>query len=333
MNTLEHSEYASYHKERSNFNLFQQAIDAWIDSVEVLLVEAYSFPWSYNEAKGLARSLSQMMQAYNRVLYEQVPYCAPCGGRCCGVGAVHVSRFDLLALALLDLQYPDLSDRTQVSARDCIYQTFAGCAWPSEWRTMKCWLFYCLGGGDWNLADAVDDRYQEVARNLEPVVAELLPAPIRRYGEENSIHFDKNLCDPLKFAHQLESVLDDILAKPLFEQYGYRIPQQIGEYKNGDVGNEGINLEALLAEERISRLIAEIGEQLEIRPEIDLEEDQILADLERIEWIALGKPNKALDLLEQMKTRYKNSNNGEDDQIFQKMRILIKHMQDKLRVL
>jgi hypothetical protein len=333
MNTPEHSEYASYLKERSNFNLFQQAIDAWIDSGEVLLVEAYSFAWSYNEAKDLTRSLSQMMQAYNCVLYEQLPYCAPCGGRCCGVGAVHVSRFDLLALALLDLQYPDLSNRTQISARDCIYQTFAGCSWPAEWRTMKCWLFYCLGDGDWNLTDAVDKRYQEVARNLEPVVAELLPAPVRRYGEENKIHFDTNLCDPLKFAHQLESALDDILAIPLLEQYGYRVSQQIGEYKVGEVGNEGIHLEALLAEERISRLIAEIVDQLEIRPEIDLDKDQIFADLERIEWIGLGKPHKALDLLEQMKTRYKKSNDGEDDLIIQKMRVLIKHMQDKLWVL
>ena len=330
MNPPEHSEYASYLKERSNFNLYQQAIDAWIDSGEALLVEAYSFHWSYSEAKDLAQSLSQMMQAYNCVLYEQLPYCAPCGGRCCGVGAVHVSRFDLLALALLALQYPDLSDRFQISARDCIYQTFAGCSWPAEWRTMKCWLFYCLGGGDWNLADAVDSRYQEVARNLEPVVAELLPAPIRHYAEEKKIHFDTNLCDPLKFAYLLESALNDILAKPLLEQYGYRVPQQIWKYKNGEVGNEGINLEALLADERISRLIAEILEELEIRPEIDLDTDQILADLEQIEWIALGKPRKSLDFFEQLKTQYKKSNKGEDNLIFQKMRVLLRYMQDNL---
>ena len=82
---------------------------------------------------------------------------------------------------------------------------------------MKCWLFYWLGGGDRNLADAVDNLYQEVVRNLKPVEAESLPAPIRRYGEENKIHFDTNHCEPLKFTHQLESALDNILAKPLLE--------------------------------------------------------------------------------------------------------------------
>jgi hypothetical protein len=330
MKLQEHSEYPYYLQGRSNFKLYQQTIKDWVESEELILVETYSLNWSYSEAKNLARSLSQMLQTYNQVLYQRLPYCAPCGGRCCGVGAVHVSRFDLLALALLDLRYPVLLDRTQISARDCIYQTFTGCAWPAEWRTMKCWLFYCLGGGDWNLADAVDKRYQEVARNLEPVVAELLPAPIRCYGEENKIHFDTDLCDPLLFAHQLETALDNILVKPLFEQRGYRVPQQDGEYINGKAENEGIHLEALLAEERISRLIAEIAEQLEIRPEIDLETDQILADLERLEWIALGKPENDLDLLEQMERRYGKSNKGKDDLVFKSMRVLIKNLQGNL---
>jgi hypothetical protein len=195
---------------------------------------------------------------------------------------------------------------------------------------MKCWLFYCLGSGDWDLSDAVDKRYQEVARNLEPVLVELLPEPLRRYEQINDLRFATYLRDPLTFAYKMETALDNILATPLFELYGHQVSQRLGESMEEGVENKGINLEALLVEEGISRVITEIMAQIEFRTEIDIGTDQILADLERLEWIALGRPSNGIELLEEMETRYCGTNKVEEDPVFYSIGILIKRLRNKL---
>ena len=98
----------------------RQVVEVWRADGEPISMPEVDLCWTYERARAFVRSLVHMFQAYNRVLWEQFPYCRACGGGCCVLDASRVGPFDGLALALLDLPLPALPDRIAAHERECI---------------------------------------------------------------------------------------------------------------------------------------------------------------------------------------------------------------------
>ena len=177
MELTQHPEYPAYLRDRETDRRGRLALAAWVGGGTMLPVSASSLRWTVEGARGFVRALSLFFHAYNHVLWDRFPYCRRCGGGCCVVGASRVTVFDVLALALLGHSVPDLSAEIKGTARDCIYLAGNACAWPAEWKPLKCWSFYCLGDR-WDPATALRDRYDAVARELDARVSSLLPAAL-----------------------------------------------------------------------------------------------------------------------------------------------------------
>jgi len=66
--------------------------------------------------------------------------------------------------------------------RDCIYHTSQECSWLAEWKTPKCWVFFCLGplGVQQKTSNALIDLYRVITIELERVVSECLPDALRK---------------------------------------------------------------------------------------------------------------------------------------------------------
>lgn len=269
-----------------------RAVAAWRESGEAL-PNGGGRSWTVERARDLLEVLIDLFHAYNRVLWRHFPYCGQCLGGCCVVDAADLKAVDYVALALLEEELPQRPARSPVSEAACIYLTPQGCSWPAVWRPIKCATFYCLGSGDWRL-DAADARYEEITEALQEAVGEHLPAVGQHVPLDEQALLDL-LPDPVAFAGALAERLDETLVTALRTRYPALVPEEAAG--SGEAGDPTADALAF---------IAEAVEALHDAPPAPdgLSADQLLADLETLEWVLLGRPARAEALLAEMAERY-----------------------------
>lgn len=220
---MELTQHAEYHTLYLHHQMLAQscqtAVTAWQNSGETLAVAEFAWHWTPATARTFVEAISRLFHAYNDVLWQEYTYCRQCGGQCCVMDAADVRPFDLIAIALLDLAPPHLPQRIAANPHDCIYLAGSQCTWPAEWRTLKCWSFYCLGSGPWPVTDALGALYAAVTTRLQEVVDAHLPDPLRHYEVVQGMRFADHLVDPVDFAHTLHTACHALLVAPLHARF------------------------------------------------------------------------------------------------------------------
>ena len=282
----------------------QAAVIAWQACNDRLMTAEPALQWTPTTAHTFVNALSQLFQAYNGVLWQDFHYCRQCGGQCCVVDASDVRPFDLIATALLSLTPPVLPARLAANPTDCIYLDGAQCTWPTDWRTIKCWSFYCLGSGPWPATVALGTLHDAVMIRLQAVVNQHLPFPLRDYETSHQMHFADNLADPVLFAHTFHTACHDLLVAPLharFPLFDLTSP----EHSPATVGRTPI---FLMAESDLYEFITTATEILYETPPVapveTLSVDQLLSDLETLTWIVENKPAQYQQQLQELYQRY-----------------------------
>jgi hypothetical protein len=300
MRLQHHPEYIKVLQDRETVQRCRQAVAAWQAEGEPILAARYGIRWTHERALTFVRSLVRMFQAYNRVLWERFPYCRACGGGCCVLDASYVGPFDGIALALLDLPVPALPEAIATSARECVYLNRQACTWPVEWRTIKCWSFYCLGGR-WDPSVSLGEQHGVLARALKGVVLDLLPEELRRYQEVRGDPLIAHLDDPTDLAAAFRDALAEILVAPFDALYPVIARAQ---FKAPDVSGEALSPDEGALSFVAQAMEALLGSAPPSPQGIDVSPEQLLADLESIEWIVVGRPANQLQLLQEMHARY-----------------------------
>ena len=304
MRLTQHPEYQRVYLNNGETALrCQQAIKLWRVNNDVIAVPAYALDWTYESALLFVSSLSQLFQAYNDILWNNFHYCRQCGGQCCVVDASNVRAFDMLAIALLDLPTPVLADTITAKERECIYLSNHRCTWPDKWRTIKCWSFYCLGVGPCKPGDSIGKLYAAITTKLQQVVRSHLPDQLLRYETVQGVSLTHYLDDPVRFSDELHNALVEIFVGPFSKVYPI--------FNEESVSSQSINLSEV-SENTIDDVlasIAEIAEQvyespLTILQEFGISPEQVLADLESLQWIIEGHPANEQKLLKEMYSRY-----------------------------
>ncbi len=306
-----HPEYENvYLRHHETHARCHEALEKWRESGRSIVVEQYALTWNFQSAQAFAQSLAAMLQAYNQIVWKQFPYCGPCGGQCCLVNASDVAPFDMMALTLLDQPMPILPDRIAAAPRDCIYRTAQGCAWSSDWRTLKCWFFYCLGNLEWELAQSMDKLYQAMAEALTQIIRPLLPEALHRYEAVHQIDLCFELGDPLTFHQHLDTALNAILVKPFNAHYPIFRPESLDhQTRNQQFHQTDGVMDIFLLESDLMVFIADTSEGLAeglppVPPSLFISEAQLRDDLESLEWIMLGQPQNGAQVLAAMYQRY-----------------------------
>ena len=132
MKREQHPEYIQSLRDRETVTRCREAVERWKGEGRALEVPAYRLSWTPASALGLVHDLQALFAAYNRVLWEQYPYCRACGGQCCVNEASHVGLFDGVAFALLGASLPDLPPDLHTAARACIYLAGRACRLPAR---------------------------------------------------------------------------------------------------------------------------------------------------------------------------------------------------------
>lgn len=288
----QHPEFEKHRTHGERAEAYRLAVEAWRES-GAPLPGRDDRTWTVERARELLDALIDLFGAYNRVLWRRFPYCGQCLGGCCVVDAADLKAVDYVALALLEEELPERPARSPVSEAACIYLTPRGCSWPAAWRPFKCAAFYCLGSGDWRL-DAADARYEEITEELQRVVRERLPAIGRHVTLDEKELLDL-LPDPVAFAGALAECLDETLVAALRTRYPVLVPEEAtGTREAGDPTADALTF------------IAEAVEALHDAPPAPdgLSADQLLADLETLEWVLRGRPARGEALLAEMAERY-----------------------------
>jgi hypothetical protein len=247
MKLTQHSEYTGvYLRNQAAFQHCQQAVADWKASNKTIAVPAYGLHWSYETARLFVQELSRLFQAYNQVLWENFHYCRQCGGQCCVVDASNVQAFDHLAIALLDRAAPALPDNITARDHQCIYLLNRRCSWPEEWRTIKCWSFYCLGVGPWQPGSSVGELRGAIIVQLRQVVCAHLPAQLQQYEAISGISLTDPLDDPVHFSEILHQALAEIFVKPFEMLYALdELDLMSSDGESDDAEEEELSLESL----------------------------------------------------------------------------------------
>ena len=327
MKLTQHSEYQHVYISNGETALrCQEAVATWKVNNDIINVPDYTLQWTYESAQAFVQKLSQLFQAYNQVLWNTFHYCRQCGGQCCVVDASNVRAFDLLAIALLNLQAPVLPENVTARERECIYLLNHRCAWPQAWRTIKCWSFYCLGVGPRKPNDSIGKLYTAITKELQHVVRNRLPDQLLQYERVRGILLTDYLDDPVRFSDELHVALTEIFVEPLNKLYPIVDKQKSqGSLHNGP---EHISDDVLLT-------IAEIAEQvceypLTVLKELNISPEEVLADLESLQWILEGHPSNRKQILQDMFARYTSisvTNGTEATSTLLKMRELLLKIQ------
>jgi hypothetical protein len=300
MKLSHHPEYTKYLQDHETVQRCEQAVAAWRAENASIFAEAYGISWTCERALGFVCSLLHMFEAYNKTLWEQFSYCRACGGGCCVLDASHVGPFDGIALALLGLPLPALPDAIATTVRGCVYLDGRQCTLPTGWRTTKCWSFYCLGGR-WEPGASLGEHHGALAGALKRIVLDRLPEELRRYERVRGDSLIAHLDDPTDFAQALDDALFEILVEPLHARFPLLGPMQAEDTtRSGD---------ARPMQEDVLAFVSRAMEHLFGSDPADLEDlsvspDQFLADLELLEWIAVGRPSNQVQLLSEMRDRY-----------------------------
>lgn len=324
----------SQHPEFDALYLYHQQIDrgcraavaAWVTSDDTVVVDQYRVRWTPASARLFVQSLSHLFQEYNRVLWQGFHYCQQCGGQCCVRDASDVRPFDLIAVALLDASPPVLPAQIDTSARGCIYLNGTQCTWPTTWRTIKCWSFYCLGSGPWDETASIGELYSAVTSELRRVVAQNLPEELRVYEAVTGDSLIDYLDDPVSFSNAVHAALATIFVNPFHARYPFfDLATQQAKPATGRISSMTANIH-LEDEDALSLIVAMMEEAVEasspIPPGVKSSPDQLLADLETLAWIVEGTPASGPKLLREMFDRYDSvpaPKPGERPTIWQRM--------------
>lgn len=313
MKLIQHPEYQRvYIANEEAFRRCEQAITQWRARNDIISVPAYGLTWTYESAREFVYELSALFQEYNRILWSGFNYCRQCGGQCCVADASKVQPFDLLAITLLGQSAPVLAENISASERQCIYLVNRQCSWPAEWRTIKCWSFYCLGPGPWQPGASISEMRSAITRELQQLVRTRLPAPLQRYEAIRGITLADALDDPVAFSEALQNAIFAIFVTPLKEVYPIIDPQLSNNSDNtppepGDTLTTNLSLD-----NQVTVFIAETVEEVCETPPAVLEEltisvEQLLQDLETLQWIIGGHPSHGPKLLQEMYLHYVNA--------------------------
>jgi hypothetical protein len=347
MRLEQHPEYIQSLRDREIVARCAQAVEAWKADGLSLEVPAYGLSWTPASALSLVRALQALFHAYNRVLWEQFPYCPACGGQCCVNEASHVGPFDGLALALLGVSLPDLPPQLPTTDRACIYLAARTCSLPAEWRTIKCWSFFCLGGL-WDPAVPLGEHYHELTAALKAVLHAHLQrrecAALRRYEQVRGDLLADHLHDPADLAGALDDALWEVLVGALQARYPLLDTQTSGLSERGPLPDSRAEAGALYAapaagqrpaleEERLAFIVEAMEQVLDAPPSppkgLLVPSAQLLEDLESLEWIIVGHPARATQHLQSMAARYAAApgpTDGEQPSIWYRMYTCLAHM-------
>lgn len=309
MNITDHPEYQRrYRHDQTLAQACQAAVAAWQADPEPLVMGELGLLWTPATARSFVSALSTLFQAYNQVLWAEFHYCRQCGGQCCVVDAADVRPFDCIAAALLDLSPPVLPARIAANPQDCIYLAGAQCTWPTTWRTIKCWSFYCLGSGPWPTTTALGTLYQEITRRLAATVNRYLPAPLQRYESHYQMKFADHLADPVLFAHTLHTACHALLVAPFHD----RFPLFALEEPTHAPTPAGRTPIFLMAETDLYEFITTATETLYeahplAPPGATTSVDQLLIDLETLTWIVENEPAQHKQQVTELYQRYANA--------------------------
>ena len=306
----QHPEYkATYFAHHRHDQVCRSAIAQWQTSDETLYVPAYDWTWTFSAAQNFVKDLSALLLRYNRMIWEDFSYCRNCGGQCCMVGASTVTTFDFMALALLNENLPVLPDHIQANVHDCIYRTAQGCAWQGSWRTLKCWLFYCLSGNYGDL-ESLRAQYRLIARQLKPDFEAALPEILRRYEHKQQMRFVAYLEDPLGLNDVLRQALDQVLVEPFNKHFDVFETMPTASEANNQKGTA-----IPLLEPDILAFMAEVASLLsDEAPNSTLDEltqQHLQDDLDLLEWVIWGQPQRTPQLLDEMLRRYQRPSESE----------------------
>lgn len=310
MRLSQHPGYQSYCQDSETYLRFKQALIVWEAKTEPAVAQTNEVNWTPAQAREFIVAIAALFREYNLVLWERFPYCQRCGGLCCRASESHISLLDLLALALLDQPLPVLAEFIEASQRDCIYYTNHGCCWPEDWRPIKCWSFYCLGSGDWELDSRSIETYADITKALQKVVIDLLPKILHQYEIARDDLLAEHLGDPLDFAVAFrEAALAVLLAPPLIGCLTNDCELSAGDFEQLFARERFIS-DRLIGESRTLAFIAKAIEQLyelslTVREGPPGAADLLLADLELLEWIVINQPANTQALLIGMDLRYK----------------------------
>ncbi len=282
----------------------QAAVTAWQAGNDLLATAEPALQWTPTAAHTFVNGISQLFQAYNGVLWQDFHYCRQCGGQCCVVDASDVRPFDLIAMALLGLTPPVLPSRLAAKPTDCIYLDGAQCTWPTGWRTIKCWSFYCLGSGPWPATVALGVLHDAVMIRLQAVVNRHLPLPLRAYETSHQMHFVDSLADPVLFAHTLHTACHDLLVAPLHARFPL-FELSSPERSTAIVGRTPI---FLIVDSDLYEFITTATETLYEAPPVapvgTASVDQLLSDLETLTWIVENEPAQHKQQVAELYQRY-----------------------------
>ncbi|GHO62627.1 hypothetical protein KSC_015190 [Ktedonobacter sp. SOSP1-52] len=313
MKLTQHPEYQRvYIANGEAFRLCEQAITQWRAHNDTISVPAYGLTWTYESAREFVRDLSTLFQEYNHILWNGFNYCRQCGGQCCVADASNVQPFDLLAITLLDQSAPVLAENISASERQCIYLVNRRCSWPAEWRTIKCWSFYCLGTGPWRPDTSISELRGEITRELQQLVRTRLPLPLQRYENIQGFALADSLDDPVAFSEAIHNALFEIFVDPLNEVYPI-IDLQLGNNSSNTPPEPRDTLTtSLLLDDQVATFIAQAVEEASETPpvvptELAISVEQLLQDLEALQWIIEGHPSHESKLLHELYLHYANA--------------------------
>jgi hypothetical protein len=150
-----------------------------------------------------------------------------------------------------------------------------------------------------DLSDRLDGQRRALTKALEQVVRDLLPDALRRYEafwDESLVVY---LSDPIDFTEVLNEALFDILIQPFSARY-LAMDEDVSRRRVQDVrARRDIAVHGLQQKDDVLALIAEaMGQNTGALSE------QLLADLETLEWIVLGQPADGAKCLAEMRRRY-----------------------------
>jgi hypothetical protein len=149
---------------------------------------------------------------------------------------------------------------------------------------------------------ALGDSTKTIGEELGGVIREFLPDELHEYEEVSGVCLVDHLTDPIDFADTLHDALAEILVAPFNARYAV-VDEDLSSLRSQDVGI----LDGAAAD--VLQLVAEIAEQVYQDPTtlaqgsgVSLE--QLLADLESLEWIVRGGAVQREDLLNEICSRY-----------------------------
>jgi hypothetical protein len=300
----QHPEAALYERHQAAWPLPHQAVAQWRADGLPIVVADYGLSWTVGAAENFVGELVQLFQVYNQVLWERFSYCRECGGQCCVVDASDVRLFDLLALALSAETPPALPAQISAGHRACIYLVrddggVPHCSWPAQWRTIKCWSFYCLGSGPWPAAADPNQLHRELAAALYVVVEQWLPTPLRRYEQITQTRLTDRIEDPVDFANGFHKALNAIFVEPFCRVYPLADQGSLGA-ANSQVAN------LFLLEEEVGEFITNAMSTLAESP-VDSPatvDEQLWSDLELLAWLVETRPPNVRAQLQLLAQRY-----------------------------